>query len=349
MDDRSEQSSGAWLYAGIDEAGYGPVLGPLCVASSVFAVREPIESGGAAPDLWKVLKRAVSRAPSRTARGKRLAIADSKALKLPNPKEGATTQRDPLMHLERGVLAMLHAQGQPVAAVEDLLVAVGAQRSGLPWYAAVEGGDALPRSTTAAHIRMHGAHLAGVMESAGVQLCALRCQCVDEVQFNEQLGAAGVKSEVSFGAVALLLREVWSQTGSVDAEACPRVVIDRQGGRRCYQEALEEALPGAQVEALCETAARSAYVVTERRGGATRSMRVFFEVEAERKHLPVALASMVAKLVRELMMARFNAHFGARSIELKPTAGYHSDGMRWLRDAEPILTAQERATLRRLA
>lgn len=347
MEEPGERTAGPWLYAGVDEAGYGPVLGPLCVSAAVFRVAAPIEPGGAAPDLWKALRRAVSRAPSRSGGGKRLAIADSKALKLPNAKDGAAAQRDPLMHLERGVLAMLQASGGAVACVDDLLVALGAARSALPWYAPVDGREMLPRATTAAHIRMHGAHLAGVMDASGVHLHALQCHCIDERQFNARLGEAGVKSDVSFEAVGALLRDVWAQ--AEDCGGCPRVVVDRQGGRRCYQSALEGALPGAEVEALCETPARSAYVVRRAAGGTRRSMRVFFEVEAERRHLPVALASMAAKLVRELMMARFNAHFGARAIELKPTAGYHSDGVRWLRDAEAILTPDERAVLRRRA
>ena len=45
------------IYAGIDEAGYGPMLGPLCVGSSVF-VMESHEDDGRVPDLWKHLDRA---------------------------------------------------------------------------------------------------------------------------------------------------------------------------------------------------------------------------------------------------------------------------------------------------
>ena len=44
------------IYAGIDEAGYGPMLGPLCVASSVFVLDEHDPAGGP-PDLWRLLRR----------------------------------------------------------------------------------------------------------------------------------------------------------------------------------------------------------------------------------------------------------------------------------------------------
>ena len=49
--------------AGIDEAGYGPLLGPLCVGVSVFHVEQWGE-GEAAPNLWKLLSAGVCRKPT---------------------------------------------------------------------------------------------------------------------------------------------------------------------------------------------------------------------------------------------------------------------------------------------
>jgi SAM-dependent methyltransferase len=62
-----------------------------------------------------------------------------------------------------------------------------------------------------------------------------------------------------------------------------------------------------------------------------------FEVEAEDRHLPVALASMGAKFVRELFMRRLNAFFAERKPGLAPTAGYVEDGRRFLAEVKPIL------------
>ncbi len=351
MGDAVCDGCGPWFYAGIDEAGYGPVLGPLCVASSIFEMHHPTAPDGTAPDLWKLLGRSVSRAPGRTSKTQRLPIADSKVLKLPNPKVGAPPGRDPLVHLERGVLAMLHTVKHEVTTVDGLLEALEISKPTLPWYESDATREKLPRATTPEHIHMHGAHLAGVMESAGVRVRALRCVCIDERNFNAQLGEVGVKSGVSFRAVGELLREVWDISKD-ESEVCPRVVVDRQGGRMCYAKALAQELPGTHIEVLGETPTRSVYEVSgagAKNDGSNHRMRIFFEVEAEQRHLPVALASMTAKLVRELMMARLNAHFGARLHELKPTAGYYSDGMRWLRDVDAILTPHERAVLRRKA
>ena len=64
---------------------------------------------------------------------------------------------------------------------------------------------------------------------------------------------------------------------------------------------------------------------------------ISFIVEAESAHLPVALASMTAKYVRELLMLRFNRYFQSLMPELKPTAGYYGDGRRYLNDIEPLI------------
>ena len=79
---------------GIDEAGYGPLLGPLVVS----AVGLEVPEGLLRADLWEVLAKAVS-AQKRGLAG-RILIADSK--KAYNRKKGI----DPL---RRSVLAGVHA------------------------------------------------------------------------------------------------------------------------------------------------------------------------------------------------------------------------------------------------
>ncbi len=62
-----------------------------------------------------------------------------------------------------------------------------------------------------------------------------------------------------------------------------------------------------------------------------------FGQHAEDAHLPVALASMIAKYVRDLMMLRMNRFFGSRMPELKPTAGYVTDARRYLDQIGPLM------------
>jgi ribonuclease HII len=63
-----------------------------------------------------------------------------------------------------------------------------------------------------------------------------------------------------------------------------------------------------------------------------RLVRLSFEVEADDRYLPVSLASMVSKYVRELLMECMNEYFVGLSASLKPTAGYWKDGLRFVED-----------------
>jgi hypothetical protein len=73
---------------------------------------------------------------------------------------------------------------------------------------------------------------------------------------------------------------------------------------------------------------------------------VEFGVDADCEHLPVALASMSAKYLRELLMQRFNDYWRGLAPAVTPTAGYYQDALRFLEDLEFIL-GSERAPIRR--
>ena len=91
---------------------------------------------------------------------------------------------------------------------------------------------------------------------------------------------------------------------------------------------------------LAEEETISAYRLTRRINGIDSTVTIKFLIEAESKHLPVALASMTAKYVRELFMMRMNRHFQGLMPKLKPTAGYNEDGRRYLTDIEPLIVGQ---------
>lgn len=352
------------LYAGIDEAGYGPLLGPLCVGFVALSL-DGWKDGEAAPDVWSMLRPSVSREPPRaSARVQRIAVNDSKALKGSN----SLKTRHPLTHLERGVLAFLScadAEGSMPADDAALFERLGASLEPA-WY----GGDAatLPLSTTRDHLSLLASPVRAACERAGVRVVELRAHAMCEATFNERLrstpaeefdstspgGRPGLasKASVSFGVVAGFLRRVWKSQACVVAgneRPLPRVVVDRQGGRTAYAPVLNRAFPDALVTVVGESAARSVYELRGLGESEGRAMRVAFQMEAEAAHFPVALASMTAKLVRELAMARFNRYWGSRVAELKPTAGYAQDGERWLNDVRGHLSAEQRAALRRLA
>ena len=71
---------------------------------------------------------------------------------------------------------------------------------------------------------------------------------------------------------------------------------------------------------------------------AGRRIEFRFQPKGER-HLPTALASMTAKYLRELAMRPFNAFWQQHVPDLKPTAGYPTDALRFYDD---IRTARRR-------
>ena len=148
----------------------------------------------------------------------------------------------------------------------------------------------------------------------------------------EGASKAVVNQRAIFGLVARV-RVLAAEIGNT----VPRIVIDRQGGRMFYRDWIIECLPNAQVQILGENERISRYQVQDDRGALVLS----FETGAETRHLPVALASMVAKYTRELAMIRLNRFFAERLPELKPTAGYVQDGRRFIKEVKPVVESLE--------
>ncbi len=353
------------ILAGIDEAGYGPTLGPLCVAMSAFRVSD-WSPGDASPDLWARLSSAVCASP-RDPRH-RVPIADSKKLKLSND----STTRHPLIHLEHGVLAFLRSLAAPTVPAHDadLLAALSCDIPSHEWYAGAP--TPLPVGIDSGRLAISSSRLASALESAGIEFLGLWVHAIDERAFNEIVERTGTKAEVTATAWGAHLRrivEIWAQAGIGSDEEPPRalalrLVGDQLGGRTRYESFLARELPGHTVVCLSEGESRSRYALrppepTGRDGSPPTAPAeehpdqhraiVQFMPEAESAHLPVALASMGAKLVRELLMARFNRYWCARVRELKPTAGYALDARRWLHDMRDVLHPLERRDLVRRA
>jgi len=347
----------ALLLIGIDEAGYGPTLGPLCVGMSAFVI-EDWNEGDEKPCLWKKLSGGACRKPA-DKRG-RVAFADSKELKLPNNFAEVGSKKHPLMHLERGVMAAISNLGETGVPQSDaeLHGLLGAQLCGQPWYEGETVG--LPVSGSAAQMGIAGNLLANALTGAGVRIAAMRCRVMNEREFNGILQQAGNKGEVCIAALADHLRFALDLMEKYPGAAV-RIACDKLGGRDSYAPVLQRLLPDWDCTILEQGAERSNYELKPRgkSQGKDKSnsnplpqgagFRISFQPESEKEHLPVALASMIAKYVRELAMHRFNRYWSARMPELKPTAGYTLDARRWLAEAAPVLTREEKVAMVRRA
>lgn len=309
------------VLVGIDEAGYGPMLGPMCMSASAFLI-EGWKPGDTAPDLWAMLAPLVVRTPGqvRAARTPALAVNDSKALKLPN----GSKVRHPCTLLERGVLSFLRVSSGAVPGSDlEYFGSVAASRPRQPWYA----GPATPWPI--GHTRDELLTLSSALGAghahAGVRFLGFSCRCVCESGFNDAHARLGNKSGVWEEQFCALMEDV-RRTLIPPGDVPVRIVCDHQGARTRYTGLLERAMPGDPFVTLQETPTQSRYA------SSCRDTRVVFRTEAEREHLPVALASMCAKLTREACMARFNRHWCGLHAELKPTAGYTRDARRWIAD-----------------
>ncbi len=265
------------LIIGTDEAGYGPLLGPLVIVAAVYETDRP--------------RRHLPGA----------GIADSKVIYTRGGRDALAEVLGPYLGVNQPLrlstlLSQLSVRGDP--------------RGGYRWYGDVEDTVPAPGRAPASFSRLY-----------------LNPVC--ERDYNEGCKTHGNKAGLLFTETMRVVRAALDDAPGRDAN----VVCDKHGGRNRYAALLMAEFCPLTLIAERESAARSSY----RLRLADRQLTIRFVPKADRDDKPVALASMAAKYLRELFMEGLNAFFASRVEGLRPTAGYHGDGNRFLEEVGPVL------------
>jgi len=332
--------NGDVFIAGVDEAGLGPMLGPLCVGAALMSVPVSIlrtlSSGSdvspvdaAFCDLWKALTPHVSREP----RPKSLAIPVCDSKLLHSPSKGIKPLEDSVLPL----LGLVHPELLNGFNWSDFWkhVAFAPERVRVahPWYA--EADVAFPLESSADRIRLRSALARKAFAATGIRLHSLSALAVVESEFNRMVDEHANKSDVDLAAFAHNILSIWKR--------CPSVIVacDRLGGRQFYADSLAAHLKPDRLTIVEETETQASYVLDRAFGGRMHSMLISFSVRGDQKCFPVALASMVAKYTREVCMEAFNRFWCGQQPGLKPTKGYVTDARRWLQDTRALREAMD--------
>jgi ribonuclease HII len=289
----------AWIL-GIDEAGYGPNLGPFVM--SAVACRVPDH----AADLWHLLRAAARRAGD--GRDDRLVVDDSKEVYSANSG---------LAGLERGVCAIAEVPPTLAGLVERLAPDHRDELAAEAWFT---GATALP--TDDGH-QPACQRFAGACAEASVDSWHVASVVVCPERFNGLIDRHGSKAAVLGHGFIRLFGQALERTAGEEPLA---VFVDKQGGRNTYAAQVQQALAAGLVVPVEESNARSSYRVA----GLEREVRLTFQPRADQSFFCVALASMVSKYLRELFMLELNAFWQKHVPGLKATAGYPGDAARFL-------------------
>ena len=271
------------LVCGVDENGLGPRLGPLVATAATIEV--------AKYDAEKL-----------QSLGAHAGVGDSKQ----HSAFGRMAKAESL------TLALTEtALGRPARDADDLFEALTLEgRLGL--RAPCPGGETerqcwsapLPLPSFGGDPEV-GRDMLKELKSSGVRVRRIRTTLACASTINAALARGESKLQVDLGLFEDLLLDARSAQQRNLLALCGMV-----GGIRKYENYFRRLTPKGKGVGEC------AYLVPQ-------LGEIRFEVKADDRHLPVGLASMVGKVVRELAMRRIVLFYQGHNQALRDVSGYH--------------------------
>lgn len=295
----------SFYLVGIDEAGYGPQLGPLVVSAVVFELpdaflitRSPIPITDC---LWERLSGTISRQKPHP---DKLIVCDSK--KIYQPVKG-------LKQLEKTALAFTR-----------LIY------SDYPDF--YRDGLVLPVSVLPAEIDSLSTALKSNLSQNSMKFCEIKARIVEPSEFNAGVARCQNKADFLWEVSAQLIKYC------VDKYHLSDLIIKagKQGGRTYYELYLNKLLPARNVKTMKQQHHISAYYIPGDLAG-NKPVSISFIRDGDSSEFVIALASIFSKYFRELAMFRFNSFFRSHLPALKPTSGYYNDSRQFIESITPVL------------
>jgi ribonuclease HII len=302
---------------GIDEAGYGPNLGPLVMTS--VACRVPPTLAGT--NLWKALRKAVRRQSD--PEDSRFVVDDSKLVY--STATGIGT-------LEPAVWSVVtSSQPKELVSLKNYIDWVcpssGDELQREPWFT---GQTIVPFAQQISAYQDAIGLFAGACQKCGILFWPVYSVVICPPRFNQLLDHWDSKGAILGHGLSELVQRGLSSVAQVQDKEPIDFTIDKHGGRNCYYAMLQEAIGEDMVLAHEEGPNRSAYSVCG------KEIRFTFQPRADAEHFCVALASMASKYLRELLMLEFNQFWKSHLPDLEPTAGYPGDSARFYKAIRPV-------------
>ena len=283
------------VFTGIDEAGLGPVLGPLCYGVVSFVIPDD------EVETWREKVKSMILSND-------LLLDDSKKI------YQGSNKGDKLEKAVIDVLGFLAYEEERLQ-VQNIFLNTALNKKG-NWV-----NYPLYKNVLNAYLPEKKDSLLADNPNWKVKLAVTSCF---EGEMNEVFDKGVNKSELSLLKIGALIESVISAHPQENITFS----IDKQGGRQFYSNFISDIFPFEPFETIRETPDVSEYLL-ERKG---QNLLFGFYKKGDALFEEISMASILAKWLRETFMDSFNSYWLKYNNKIQPTAGYPEDGKRFIKE-----------------